>query len=149
MNQMSKLQSLPSSLSSLQFRILRYSLVEKMATSLQWKNKGVKSATPTGRFAEHFGLTIHQFCDFGFPYCTVGTIIVLPLRVFVGTAVKQQKYNTVPRTSFLQEIIPVLISYRTVHLPYSTAGFMKANTAVCLSILKILDVDQMPNLLYL
>lgn len=50
---LSKLQSLPSSLLPLKSRLLRHSLVGKMAASLQWANKGAQSVTPTGTCTEH------------------------------------------------------------------------------------------------
>jgi len=54
-------------------------------------------------------------------------MMVLPLQVFVRIVMKQRKYNTVPRISFVQEMIAVFISYWTMHLSYSTMGSKKAN----------------------
>ena len=76
-------------------------------------------------------------------------MMVLPHWVFVRIVIKQQKYNAVPRISFLQEIIAVLISYWIIYLPYSTAGSIKANTLTFLCILKVLGIDQVLNVRYI
>lgn len=128
-SQMSKIQSLPSSLSSLKPWILKHPLVGNMATAWQWKTKGSK-CYPKGRFA-------HQLWR-GFPIRIARIMMVPPLWAFVRIVMKQQKCNAVPRKSFLQEIIAASISYWTIYLLYSAAGSIKVNTVTCLGIFKSL-----------
>lgn len=91
---LSTLQSLPSSLSPLKSRILRYSPVGKMATSLQWENKGAQSVTPTGRRTEHLSRPLTSSVTW-----------------FVRIIIKQPNYKIVLRISFFKEMIAVIISY--------------------------------------
>lgn len=87
-----------------------------------------------------------------FPHLQGGIIMVLPFQVFVRIVINQRKRNTVPRMSFSQEIIAMLISHWTMHLPAPpnfTVGSMKANIAICMCLLKFLGVDQVFNILYI
>lgn len=117
---MSKLQSLPSSLLSLKSRILKYSLVGKMHCN--GKTKGLRVLPLQTDSLKASWLEHPPALWLGFCICRVELMMVLPLRVFVRIVIKQQKYDTVPRISFVQEMIAVFISYWTMHLCYSTIG---------------------------
>lgn len=145
-SQISKRQSVPSSLSSLKSRILKYSLVGRWQPHCDGKTKGLRVGPQQADSLRESWLNHSPALWLGFPKCKVGIMMGPPLWVFVRIVIRQ-KYNTVPRISFLQEMTAVLSSYWAIHLPSSTVGSTKASIALCLRTLKILGAGQILNVL--